>query len=73
MTTSVFLANNCKFEYESFPNRISWSSNDALAAIPTYAIDDNDRDVYQVTFTNNEVCFVSCSQLDFDIYVYVLF
>lgn len=57
---SVFLTSFCKYEQSTFPQLISWSNSDSIAAVSAYCIDDNnENETYMVNFINNEVCMLN--------------
>lgn len=39
----------------------SWSNVDNIAALTAFTIDDNDKEINQVVFSNNEVSWVCAS------------
>lgn len=54
---SLFVASPVKLEGDAFVNQLAWSNTDAIAALATSTIDENDGDkeTHQVQFINNEV------------------
>ncbi len=55
---SLFVNFNCQIFGDSIVNHVAWSQLDQILALSVYSVDENDREVNQVIFTNNEVCIM---------------
>lgn len=52
---SLFVSSSCQIIGETIVNRMEWSKSDHLAALSIFSVDDNEKEINQVVFSNNEV------------------
>lgn len=54
---SIFVHTNCQIVGDTAVNHLAWSNTNALLALSTYSIDENDRETNKVVIVNSEVGF----------------
>lgn len=57
---SLFVASPAKLDGDAFVSHLAWSNVDAVAALATSTIDENnnEKEIHQVQFINNEVSYL---------------
>jgi hypothetical protein len=61
---SLFVASNCQILGDTAVNVASWSKIDTIVAFAAFSVDEKDREINKVIFSNNEV--LSFNLLSFD-------
>jgi hypothetical protein len=52
---ALFVASTCQVVGDTVVSQIAWSYVDGLAALSAFTIDDHDKEINQVVFSNVEV------------------
>lgn len=52
---SLFVTSVCQVVGDTVISQVAWSNVDNIAALTSFTIDDNDKEINQVVFSNNEV------------------